>query len=79
MDTFRLKCVPAHMCVDPIIAKGSESSLHCPSSAGAGHCLLDRSEPVLSLGKPGGLLCHHVHHVQQWHVSHLHRLLPLHR
>ncbi|XP_030422893.1 phospholipid-transporting ATPase FetA-like isoform X2 [Gopherus evgoodei] len=30
----------------------------------AGHCLLDSCEPVLHLGQPFRLLCHHLHHVQ---------------
>lgn len=48
-------------------------------SAVSGHPLLDSSEPVLCLGKPGCLFCHHIHHVQQRHVPHLHLLFPLHR
>lgn len=49
--------------------------LHLP--AVSGHPLLDGGQPLLHLGQSGGLLCAHVHHVQQWNVPDLHLLLPL--
>lgn len=48
-------------------------------SAVSGHPLLDRGEPVLHVGQPGRLLRHHIHHLQQRHVLHIHLLFPLRR